>query len=50
MKTSVFKTLTAISFGCTFTYLTLGHYYQAGAMVVVTWLSFIINIMLNRMS
>ena len=40
MKTSVFKTLTAISFGCTFTYLTLGHYYQAGAMAVVTWLSF----------
>lgn len=36
MKTSAFKILSAISFGGAFTYVTLGHYYQAGAMIALT--------------
>ena len=48
MKTSVFKILSAVSFGCTFTYVTLGHYYQAGDMVIVTGLSFLCHKIFNR--
>jgi hypothetical protein len=48
MKTSVFKILTAISFGSAFTYVTLGHYYQSGAMVILTGLSFLCHKIFNR--
>jgi hypothetical protein len=48
MKTSVFKILTAISFGSAFTYVTLGHYYQAGAMIALTGISFLCHRIFNR--